>query len=379
MFTEGASSMFDKAFAKMPPLTISGVNTYAVEVPMTFPLGTSAAIVKKAPLLLVDLETEDGITGRSYVFCYRSSVPRAIDAVLRDAVSVVTGEPAIPLEIAAKLSRRFALVGVASVVRMALSALDTAIWDALAVAAGMPLAKLLGATPKPIPAYNSSGLGLMSPEAAADEAEKLLAGGFRSVKLRLGHPTLEQDLAVTRAVRMRLPDSTELPVDYNQALSVAEAIRRGRALESEGIAWLEEPIRHDDYAGNAAIARELVVPVQIGENFNGPEAMFEALAAGACDYVMPDVARIGGVSGWIQAASVAAARRVEMSSHLVPEISVHLLAATPTAHYLEYVDWADAILEEPLRIAGGYAQTPDRPGIGLRWKPEAVKALALDR
>jgi mandelate racemase len=109
---------------RLPPLTIRGVTTFAVEVPMTYPLGTSAATVKTAPLLLIDLETEDGITGRTYLFCYRPSVPRAIDAVLRDAVSVVKGEPAAPLEIAAKLARRFALVGVASVVRMALSALD---------------------------------------------------------------------------------------------------------------------------------------------------------------------------------------------------------------------------------------------------------------
>lgn len=371
--------MTDAAVTSAAPLTIRGVKTFAVEVPMTFPLGTSAAVVDKAPLLLVDLETEEGITGRTYVFCYRPSVPRAIDAVLRDAVSLVSGERVVPLETAAKLSRRFALLGVASVVRMALSALDTAMWDALAVAAGAPLATLLGAKPKKILAYNSSGLGLMSPEAAADQAEQLLAGGFRSVKLRLGHPTLRQDLAVTRAVRKRLPDATELPVDYNQALTVAEAIRRGRALESEGIAWLEEPIRHDDYRGNAVVARELAVPVQIGENFNGAEAMLEALAAGACDYVMPDVARIGGVSGWIQAAGVAAAAQVAMSSHLAPEISVHLLAATPTAHYLEYVDWADAVLEEPLRVEDGFAHVPDRPGLGLRWKPEAVKAFALDR
>jgi mandelate racemase len=364
---------------RLPPLTIRGVTTFAVEVPMTYPLGTSAATVKTAPLLLIDLETEDGITGRTYLFCYRPSVPRAIDAVLRDAVSVVKGEPAAPLEIAAKLARRFALVGVASVVRMALSALDAAIWDALVVAAGVPLATLLGARPRPIPAYNSSGLGLMSPDAAADEAEKLLAGGFRSVKLRLGHSTLEEDLAVTRAVRKRLPDAIALPVDYNQALTVAEAIRRGRALESEGIAWLEEPIRHDDYAGNAAIARALAVPVQIGENFNGPESMVEALGAAACDYVMPDAARIGGVTGWIQAAGIAAAHRIEMSSHLLPEISAHLLAATPTCHFLEYVDWADAILEEPLQIEDGFAHIPDRPGIGLTWRPEAVKALALDR
>jgi mandelate racemase len=373
------SNMPGTSTTRLPLLTIRGIRTSAVEVPMKFPLGTSAGTVRSAPLLLIDLETEDGITGRTYLFCYRPSIPRAIDVVLRDAVSVVKGEPVAPLDIGAKLARRFALVGVASVVRMALSGLDAALWDVLAVAAGLPLATLLGAKPKPIPAYNSSGLGLMSPEAAADEAEKLLVGGFLSVKLRLGHPNLEQDLAVTRAVRKRLPDAIELPVDYNQALTVAEAIRRGRALEGEGVAWLEEPIRHDDYAGNATVARALAVPVQIGENFNGPEAMIEALTARACDYVMPDAARIGGVSGWIQAAGIAAAHGIEMSSHLLPEISAHLLAASPTCHYLEYVDWADAILEEPLQIQDGLARVPDRPGIGLTWRSEAVKALSLDR
>jgi mandelate racemase len=135
------------------------------------------ATVQSGPLLLIDLETEEGITGRTYLFCYRPSVPRAIDVVLRDAVSVVKGEPVAPLDIGAKLARRFALVGVASVVRMALCGLDATLWDALAVAAGLPLATFLGAKPKPIPAYNSSGLGLVSPEAAADEAEKLSLAG----------------------------------------------------------------------------------------------------------------------------------------------------------------------------------------------------------
>jgi mandelate racemase len=130
---------------------------------------------------------------------------------------------------------------------------------------------------------------------------------------------------------------------------------------------------------HAAIAKALAVPVQIGENFNGPESMIEALRAAACDYVMPDVGRIGGVTGWTQAAGIAAAHRIEMSSHLHPEVSAHLLAATPTAHYLEYVDWANSILEEPLQIRDGCAHIPDCPGIGLTWRPEAVKALALAR
>ena len=127
----------------------------------------------------------------------------------------------------------------------------------------------------------------------------------------------------------------ELMVDYNPALSVAEALVRGRALQSEGVAWLEEPIRHDDLRGNAEIARALDLPLQLGENFNGPQDMLQALDARACNLVMPDVARIGGVSGWMQAAGVAAARGMLMSSHLMPEISAHLLTATPTCHWLE--------------------------------------------
>jgi len=143
-------------------------------------------------------------------------------------------------------------------------------------------------------------------------------------------------------------------------------------LDDENIFWLEEPIRHDDYAGSARLVRELNTPVQIGENFSEASAMATALAAGACDYVMPDLERIGGVSGWQRAAALAAVHRIEMSSHLFPEVSAHLLAAMPTCHFLEYVDWADKILQEPLRIADGLAVVSDRPGNGLSWDAAAV-------
>jgi mandelate racemase len=360
-----------------PRLTIRGIRTVAVDVPMTFALGTSAATIRSAPLLLIDVETEEGVIGRTYLFCYRPSGARAIAGVLEDAVALVHGHRAVPGDIATLLGRRFALIGVTGVVRMALSALDCALWDALAVAAGLPLATMLGGRPKPIPAYNSNGLGLMGPEAAADEAVKLLEGGFGAVKLRLGYAAVEQDIALTRAVRGRLPDDVALMVDYNQALTRAEAMRRGRALQGEGVYWLEEPIRHDDYAGNAAVARALTLPLQIGENFNGPEAMAQALDANACDYVMPDLARIGGVTGWMQAAGMAAVRGMEMSSHLFPEVSAHLLAATPTAHWLEYVDWATAILQEPLCVENGNAMIPERPGSGLTWDDRAVQRFKL--
>jgi mandelate racemase len=369
--------MSDAPLPTPPALTLRGLRTTAVEVPLRYVLGTSAATVRAAPLLLLDVETEQGIVGRAYVFGYRRSGARAIAAVLQEAAELVAGDAVAPLAIAAKLERRYALIGVTGVVRMALSALDMALWDALAVAAGLPLARLLGGAPRPLRAYNSCGLGLMSAQAAADEAERLLEGGFRAVKLRLGHATLAEDLAVTRAVRRRLPDAVELMVDYNQALSVAEALARGRALQTEGVAWLEEPIRHDDLRGNAEIARELELPLQLGENFDGPKAMLQAFDAAACDLVMPDLGRIGGVSGWMQAAGLAAARGTPMSSHLMPEASAHVLAATPTCHWLEYVDWADVLLNEPLRIADGMAIVPDRPGSGLEWDAAAVAKYRL--
>jgi mandelate racemase len=360
-----------------PSLTLRDIRAVGVEVPMTYALGTSRGAITKAPLLLVDVDTEEGITGRAYIWCYLPEVMPAVASILNAVRDTVKGDPLAPADLYAKLSRRFALIGVQGIVRMALAGFDMAAWDALSVAAGLPLARFLGSQPKKIVAYNSCGLGLMPPDKLANEAETLLAGGFRAVKLRLGYPTLEEDLMAVRTVKKRITESVTLMVDYNQALSLAQALERGRALDQEGIYWLEEPIRHDDYRGYAALARELKVPIQIGENFSESDAMLSALDAGACDYVMPDLERIGGVTGWMRAAALAATRRIEMSSHLFPEISAHLLAATLTCHYLEYVDWADKVLEEPLRIEDGFAVVPDRPGNGMTWNMKAVERFRV--
>ena len=356
----------------IPRLTIRALRTIAVDVPMRRPLGTSAQTIRTAPLLLIDLETEEGITGKAYLFCYLGTIAPSIARILDEALQLVKGDPIAPLDLAAKLARHFKLIGVQGIVAMALSGFDVACWDALAVASAVPLVSLLGGTPRPVRAYNSNGLGLMTPESAADEAVELLAGGFRAVKLRLGYPTLAADLAAVRAVRRGLPDSVSVMADFNQALTLAEALRRGHALDDEGLYWIEEPIRHDDYRGCGTIARELATPIQIGENFWGPEALGSALAAQACDYVMPDLERIGGVTGWLRAAALAAVAGVEMSSHLFPEVSAHLLAATPTCHWLEFVDWAAPILAEPLRIVDGAAVITGRPGTGLDWDAAAV-------
>jgi mandelate racemase len=355
-----------------PSLTIRSLRTTALAVPMKRPLGTSAQMVRTAPLLLVDLDTEEGVTGRTYLYCYLPVVAGMIARALEESLIVIKGEPVDPRNIGAKLWRYFCLAGPTGVIGMAISAVDAVCWDALAVAAGVSLCRFLGGQPSAVPAYNSNGLGLMPAQAAADDAEALLEGGFGGVKLRLGHADFADDLAAVRAVRKRLPKHIELMADYNQALSVDEALERGRTLDGEGLAWIEEPIRHDDYSGCARLAEEVTTPIQIGENFSGPQAMAAALAANSADYMMLDAFRIGGVTGWRESAALAFRPGMRLSSHLVPELSVHLLAITPTRHWLEYVDWANPVLAEPLVVIDGTLTPPERPGTGLRWDEAAV-------
>ena len=361
--------------AGMWPVKLRSLTSRGVLVPLNFTLGTSAAIVRTVPLLLVDLATDDGATGHAYAFCYRPSGARAIAAHLAEAFDLLAGSSVTPYDAARSLSRQFALLGVTGAVRMALSLFDMALWDALAQSSGMPLAALLGSSPRDLQAYDSRGLGLMEPDRLSQEADALLAKGLKAVKLRLGYPSAGEDIAALKSVRRAVGDGVAIMVDYNQALTVAEAIARGRQLEKEGIYWLEEPIPHEDYEAYCAIARELSVPIQIGENFNGPKGMLHALSARASDYVMPDVVRIGGVTGWMQAAALAAAKGVEMSSHLMPEVSAQLLSATPTAHWLEYVDWADALLQEPLQIIDGKVLTPQHPGSAITWDEDKIRKL----
>jgi mandelate racemase len=364
--------------ATLPVLTVRAIRCVGVNVPMRYVLGTSRGALRSAPLLLIDIETKEGITGRSYIWCYFPAVISALAKILEEVEQVVAGAAVAPVDLWRRLAERFALIGIQGLVRMAMSGFDIAAWDALASVSGLPLVRLLGSAPAPVRAYNSCGLGLMkSPEPVADEAEKLLEDGFRAIKLRLGYATLRQDLEALRAVRNRVGPDIAIMVDYNQALGLAAALERGRALDDENIYWLEEPIRHDDYSGYARLVHELKTPFQIGENFSESTAMATAIGAGAADYVMPDLERIGGVTGWQRAAALAGIHRIEMSSHLYPELSAHLLAATPTAHFLEYVDWASPILEEPLRIVDGFALAPDRPGSGLVWSAKAVEKYRI--
>lgn len=362
---------------KLRDLKIRGIRVRAVAAPMKRALATSAGAVTVAPLVLLDLETDGGVVGRSYLFAIGRHNLAPIVKLVEAMAEMIKGDAVAPLDLEKKLRQRYALLGVHNIVLFAMAGIDMAAWDAAARALGQPLVRLLGATPRPIPAYNSKGLGIMPRAAVEKETIELVEEGFGAVKLRLGRPDAREDLEVLRAVRKAIGERVRLLVDFNQALTVAEAMKRGRMIDAEGgVDWIEEPIRADDLAGCARVTREIATPIQIGENFMGAEQMAQAIAAGASDYVMPDAQRIGGVTGWMRAAALAQSAGLEMSSHLFPEVSAHLLAATPTCHWLEYVDWADAILEEPLRIENGHAIVADRPGSGIEWNEAAVARYA---
>jgi mandelate racemase len=163
----------------------------------------------------------------------------------------------------------------------------------------------------------ANGLWLRSPTEVASEAVELREeGGFQGLKLRLGRERLADDLATVEAVREAVASEMSLMVDFNQGLHFGEALERCHAIDDLGLAWIEEPIVYDNLEGYARLTAELRTPVQIGENFYGPRALYSALQMKACDYVMPDFMRIGGVTGWQRAAAIAAAAGVPSSTHL---------------------------------------------------------------
>jgi mandelate racemase len=233
-----------------------------------------------------------------------------------------------------------------------------------------PLYATLGAAPRALKAYSS--VGMYDFETVVEVAGEAVANDYPGLKIKLGFPTLAEDLAAVRAAKKVL-GPRELMVDYNQSLTLAEAMIRCRALDGEGLAWIEEPILADDYEGFAALADAITTPIQIGENFNGPEEMQRALAARAMDYVMPDPQFIRGITGWLDAASLAAMHGMEMSSHTFVEASAHLLCATPTAHWLEHMDVAGELLRERFNLVQGSVTPPARPGLGMEWNEQAVE------
>ena len=355
--------------------TLKALRVRTVRVPMQHPHRTASGVVSESPLVLTDAITDDGVVGHSVVFTYTPAALKPTADLIRNFEALVKDEPLAPAEIERKLSMRFRLLGAQGLVGIALSAIDMALWDALARSLGTSLVRLLGGVEKPIPAYGAVGYDGVADSAKV--AEDWAKRGFNGVKVKIGYPTVQEDLAVIRAMRKAVGDGVAIMVDYNQSLTPVEAVQRLHALDDEGLTWVEEPTLAHDFAGHAMIAREAHTPIQCGENWWGTLDMQHAIDAEASDYMMPDVMKIGGVTGWLRAAALAQTKGIRLSNHLWPEISTQLLCATPTAHWLEYADWWNPIISEPLQIDQGMATLNGTIGTGVTWDEPAVERFSV--
>lgn len=355
-------------------MKVSRFRVRCVKAPLPKPHKTASGTVAAAPLVLLDLETDAGIVGCSYVFVYTPLALRPVAAMVAELEALVAGQDVAPAAVTRALQARFRLLGNQGLVGIAIAAVDMAMWDALAKAHGLPLARLLGGAPRPSRVYDS--LGQMPPDETAREVEASLKGGFQAFKIKAGHPEVMADAAVLRAMREVGGEGLWIAADFNQAFQPADSIGRMRVLDAFGLAWIEEPARAEDHAGHAVVRRAIATEVQTGENWWGLPDMTASIAAGASGLVMPDVMKIGGVTGWLEAAALANAHGLPLSAHLFPEISAHLLAVTPTAHMAEWLDVASAINETPPTVKGGMLHPADAPGAGLAWNERAVAELA---
>jgi mandelate racemase len=352
------------------PLTIRSVRARAVVAPISRPVKNAFGVIEAAPLVLIDVETDQGVTGHSYIFAYARLTLKPLVLLIEEIGRDLAGKAIAPYDLMAAMDAKFRLLGWQGLVGMAVSGLDMAFWDALGQAAGQPLAVLLGGSLRPIRAYDS--YGVVDPKADAKDLKRSLDQGFGGIKIKGGDGDAANDERVVKAVRDLIGPDVALMLDFNQSLDPAEATRRIERLAPYDLHWIEEPVAQENLLGHAKVREMSPTPIQAGENWWFPRGFAEAIAVGASDFIMPDLMKCGGVTGWLRIAGQAEAASIPMSSHLFTEASAHMLAVTPTAHWLEVLDLARAILAEPIEIVDG-AVTARGPGLGLSWDEAAVK------
>jgi mandelate racemase len=353
-----------------PQLTIRGLQVRAVDAPLANPIRTAVGEVPSAPLVLVDISTDEGVNGRSYLFAYTPVTLRSLVSLMTDLEPELVGRSVSPVERMRQLEMRFRLVGQQGLIGMAIGAIDMALWDALGCAAGLPVVSLLGGEVRPLPAYDS--YGIIDPVKDAGLLERSVESGFRAIKVKIGGGTLEDDVRIVGETRRIIGPDVKLMVDYNQSQTVPSAVERIRRLSEFDLAWVEEPVGADDLHGHRRVRAGVApVPVQTGENWWFPRGMANSVAAEASDLAMIDIMKIGGVTGWLNAMGQAEAASLPLSSHTFTEPSAHVLAVSPTAHWLEYLDIAGAVLTERLLHLDGKV-APRGPGLGITWDEQAV-------
>jgi L-alanine-DL-glutamate epimerase-like enolase superfamily enzyme len=327
----------------------------------------------------VQVQTDEGIEGIG-VTGFGGKLVRALRAAIEDFGELIRGDDPLPEQVIAKLRDASASCGRGGIVDLAISAIDTALWDIRGKAAGVPLARLLGGFRDKVPAYASGALTRTTPTDKLERAASaLVEKGYSQIKSQMAVEGLTpaQEVERIRLIRDAVGPNVNLMVDINQRWSVAEAISIGRRVEDLGLGWFEDPTTCDDHQGLAKIANALATPICAGEYLWGIEPHRQAMSHHAVDITMIDLLRVGGVTQWMKVAGMAEAFNKPVASHLLPEIHVHLVAAVPNGLVVEYMPWTWRLFDNPPMPVNGEMTVPTEPGLGLKFAPDLFEKYGV--
>jgi len=344
-------------------------------------------------LITVCIVDEDGIEGVGYTYTVGHGGLSVLTLLEHDVLPLLDGEDLSQIQnIWDKTWSHLHWIGRGGVLAFAMAAVDIALWDLKAKRENLPLWQLLrrefadtsfwGGTcvfrdDAKVKAY-AGGIDLMLPlDDLLAQTQRNLDNGFRAIKMKVGRDDLNEDVERISAMRKFLGDGFPLMVDANMRWSVERAIDSAKAFADSGLVWLEEPIAPDDFAGHRKVLECGGIPISAGENLHTVMEFEHLLSAGGVSFAEPDVANIGGVTAWMQVASMAAKSGLPVTSHGVHDLHVHLLAASPNASFLEVHGFGlEPFLADPLRIVDGWATAPNRPGHGVEFDWSALNALS---
>ena len=357
-------------------MKITHVTTRLLRTPADNPLVVGLpAPTDTREFVTLELGTDQGLTGIGLTF-FGGALTPALKAAVDGLAGLLIGDDPTQTEaIAAKARRAAGGSGPGGLFTLALSAIDIACWDLKGKAVGRSVAALLGGLRERVPTYASGALMRPHPiDYLAKAGPRLRDMGFRQMKMQCGsEPTVAASVERVRVMREAIGPDVDLMCDINQLWSVNHAIEVGRRIEPYHLFWLEDPTAHDDFAGLARIADNLVTPIAAGEYHYGIVPFRHMLEARSIDVVMIDLLRVGGITQWMKVAGMAEAFNLPVVSHLVPELHVHLIAAIPHGLTVEYMPWTLRLYEQTPRLENGHLIVPDRPGFGLAFDQAALK------
>ena len=349
---------------------------YRIPLPVALSDSTHGTITA-FELVTVRLRDEGGTEGVGYTYTVGTGGAAVHALVSRDLAPLLAGRDAERIEELWQTmwwALHYGGRGGAQV--LAISAVDIALWDLRARRQDAPLWRLLGGFDPRVPCY-AGGIDLDFPlDALLRQTDDHLARGFRAIKMKVGRPSLRDDVERVRGMRNHVGDGFPLMVDANMRWSVDDAIRAARALAEFDPVWLEEPTIPDDVRGHARIVREGGLPVAAGENLHTLHEFRQLIEAGGVTFPEPDVTNCGGVTTFLKVAHLAEAFNLPVTSHGAHDVTVHLLAAVPNRSYLEAHGFGlDRFIAEPLRIEAGMAIAPNRAGHGVEFDWKALDTV----